>query len=181
MILNENIKGDLYRYNSKTDFVSFLKMLRGPGFRFLFIYRKLQTLNKLNPLRLIFKLLYSRYSFKYGYQIPAVVKIGKGLLLPHFGGIVINSKSIIGENCNILQGVTIGNAKRGKNEGAPIIGDKVYIGPNAVVIGGIRVGNNVLIAPNSFVNVNIPSNSVFVAGKILEREDATVGYISNCI
>lgn len=181
MILTDTLKADLYRYSGRIDFMSFLKIMRNPGFRFTFIFRKLKTTSFFNPFRFVLKILYSKYSFKYGYQIPLTVKIGKGLMLPHFGGIVVNSKTVIGNNCNILQGVTLGNTKRGKNMGAPTIGDKVYIGPNAVVVGGIFIGDNVLIAPNSFVNINIPSNSIFVSGKIINKDDATEGYLLNIL
>jgi len=60
-----------------------------------------------------------RYSIKYGFQILRAVRIGRGVYLPHFGNIVINSKTIIGDNCNILQGVAIGSAKRGGIERSP--------------------------------------------------------------
>jgi Serine acetyltransferase len=57
----------------------------------------------------------------------------------------------LAKNCNIAQGVTIAQANRGRNEGVPEIGDEVWIGPNAVIVGKIKIGNNVLIAPNAYV------------------------------
>jgi serine O-acetyltransferase len=118
---------------------------------------------------------------KYSIQIPISVQIGEGLLLPHFGGIVINSKSAIGNNCNILQNVTLGNTKRGQKKGAPLIGNNVYIGPSATVVGGITVGNNVLIVANSFVNFDVPNDSIVIGNpaKIISRENAVDGYINN--
>lgn len=94
---------------------------------------------------------------------------------------MINPKTIIGKNCNIAQGVTIGQQNRGKNEGYPVIGDEVWIGPNAVIVGKINIGKNVLIAPNAFVNFDVPDNSV-VSGnpaKIYPNEKATDDYINN--
>lgn len=69
----------------------------------------------------------------------------------------------------------------GKNQGFPVIGDEVWIGTNAVIVGGITIGNNVLIAPNAYVNFDIPENSVVMGnpGKIYESENATEGYINN--
>ena len=93
--------------------------------------------------------------------------------------IVINNKSILGDNCNIHQGVTIGNVNRGKNIGCPVIGNRVWIGANAVVVGGITIGNDVLIAPLSFVNFDIPDNAV-VAGnpaKIINYKGSE-GYVN---
>ena len=73
--------------------------------------------------------------------------------------------------------------KRGKRVGCPVIGDEVWIGANSVVVGGIKVGNNVLIAPGSFVNFDVPDNSIVIGnpGKVIERMDATEGYIINLI
>ncbi len=78
------------------------------------------------------------------------------------GNIFINSETVIGRNCNISQGVTIGPTKRGSRRGSPIIGDNVFIGPGALVIGGIHIGNNVAIGGNAVVNKDIPDNAVVV-------------------
>lgn len=102
--------------------------------------------------------------------------------MAHYGNIVINSNVVIGENCNIAQGVTLGNTKRGKNIGNPTIGNRVWIGANSVVVGGITVGNDVLIAPLSLVNFNIPDKAV-VAGnpaKIINY-NGSEGYVNNII
>jgi serine O-acetyltransferase len=77
--------------------------------------------------------------------------------------------------------VTIGQTNRGKNKGTPTIGNKVWIGTNAVIVGNIRIGDNVMIAPNAFVNISVPSNSLVIGNpaSILHREDATDGYIDH--
>ena len=90
----------------------------------------------------------------------------------------------IGDNCNVAAGVTIGQENRGKRKGASTIGDRVWIGTNAVVVGKVTFGDNVLIAPNSYVNFDVPSNSIVIGnpGKIIEnRPDATEGYCHNLI
>lgn len=77
----------------------------------------------------------------YGISIPYNTRIGSGLYIGHFGGIVVNSEAVIGKNCNIHHGVTIGQANRGDKKGYPVIGDRVFIGPGAVVIiGKVKVG-----------------------------------------
>lgn len=183
MFVSDDIIADQFRLTKKKDLKSFFYCMKSPGFRFLFFFRKLQQTKKMNPLWLFYKIMYRHYFIKYGFQIPISVKIGKGLLLPHFGGIVINSKSKIGNNCNILQNVTLGNTKRGVKKGAPIIGNKVYIGPSATVVGGITVGDNVLIVGNSFVNFDIPSNSIVIGNpaKIISRDNAVDAYIDNVV
>ena len=77
-------------------------------------------------------------------------------------------------------GCTIGRENRGKRKGAPQIGNCVSVGINSTIVGNIKIGNNVLIAPNSFVNFDVPDNSVVIGnpGVIHHKENATEGYIA---
>jgi len=97
-----------------------------------------------------------------GISIPASVKIGHSFYIGHFGGIILNGKTVLGDNCNISQGVTIGVSSVGANRGVPIIGNNVYIGANAVLAGKIIIGDNVLIGACSLVNSNVMENSVML-------------------
>lgn len=126
-----------------------------------------------------YKLL--RYSMKYGYQIGAEAEIGPGFYMGHRGTVVINSKAKIGANVNIATGVTIGQENRGRRQGFPVIGNKVWIGSNAVIVGNVNIGDNVMIAPNTFINFDVPSDSVVVGNpaKIISNKDATMGYIQH--
>jgi serine O-acetyltransferase len=121
--------------------------------------------------------------YRYGFQIPPHTRIGKGLHIGHFGTVVINGRATLGENCNIAHAVTIGQANRGKLTGVPVIGDRVWIGTGAVIVGNISIGSDVLIAPNSYLNGDVPDHSV-VAGnpaQIMPRENATEGYICHVL
>lgn len=114
-----------------------------------------------------------------GIGISSQTTIGSGLYIGHPWGININHNAIIGKNINIHKGVTIGQENRGKRKGAPVIGNEVWIGINATVVGNITIGDDVLIAPNSFVNFDIPSHSVVIGNKIIPKKNATQGYIDN--
>jgi len=61
----------------------------------------------------------------------------------------------------------------------PIIGDNVSVQANAIVVGGIRIGDDVLIAPNSFVNIDIPDGAIAIGNpcKIIKKEKASSNYI----
>lgn len=87
---------------------------------------------------------------------------------------------MIGARCNIHKGVTIGQENRGKRKGTPKIGDEVWIGVNATIVGNINIGNDVLIAPNSYVNCDVPSHSVVLGNPCIIKhvENATEGYIN---
>lgn len=67
--------------------------------------------------------------------------------------------------------------KRGKRAGNPQIGNRVYIAAGAVIVGKIKIGNNVLIAANSFVNFDVPDNSIVIGNKIMPNDFATQDYV----
>jgi len=179
--MNKTIKADLYRYTG-TDYSigKLVKCLRIPGFRFTYLLRNSNRYKKYSLPGLFFRVLLRHYSFKYGYQIASETCIGDGFFIGHFGNIVINTEAVIGRNCNIAPGVTIGQANRGKLAGVPIIGNKVWMGTNCVIVGKITLGKNVLIAPGAFVNFDVPDNSIVVGnpGKIILNPNATQNYIT---
>lgn len=174
------IKCDLYRNNAST---SILKGLKRPGFRYMFFLRKARKHKKYSPLGLVYRFILNRLSYKYGFQIPVTTDIGKGFYIGHFGTIVINNNAKIGKNCNIAHSTTIGQTNRGELKGSPTIGDKVWIGTGAVIVGNITIGSNCLIAPNAFVNMNVPNNSLVIGNpaKIIQQNNPTEGYIENIL
>ena len=97
-----------------------------------------------------------------GIVLPFTAKIGKGLYIGHFGGIILSPNSVLGDYCNISQGITIGQAGRGGAQHTPVIGDRVYIGPGAKIFGGIKIGNDVAIGANAVVTKDLPDNAVAV-------------------
>ncbi len=124
------------------------------------------------------RFLLSRLTYKLGISIPQDTKIGSGFYIGHFGGIVVNGQSVIGKNCNISQGVTLGQANRGRNKGYPTLGDNIYIGPGAKIVGSVKIGNNVAIGANCVVTKDIPDNSVVVGipGEVISQ-DGSKGYV----
>lgn len=93
-----------------------------------------------------------------GISISYAAQIGEAFYIGHFGGIVINASAVIGNNCNISQGVTIGVSGRGLKRGVPVIGNNVYIGANGVIVGKITIGDNCVIAANSLVTNSVEAN-----------------------
>ena len=126
------------------------------------------------------RIAYKRIAKKSLIEIPLQTKIGGGLYVGHPYGITINPKSVIGKNCNIHKGVLIGQENRGTRKGVPEIGDCVWIGINAAIVGNVKIGNDVLIAPNSYVNCDVASHSVVFGNPciIKHKENATENYIN---
>lgn len=106
-----------------------------------------------------------------GINIPRKSVIGKGLRIHHYGCIVINNKSIIGEKCTLRHEVTIGN--RRSSDDCPIIGDNCDIGVGAKILGKIVIGNNVTIGANAVVITDIPDNSLAVGipARIIKKNE----------
>ncbi|MBQ3085957.1 MAG: serine acetyltransferase [Clostridia bacterium] len=131
-------------------------------------------------LNLFYRVLYFYSAQKHHIEIFSSTKIGGGLYIGHAYGITVNENASIGTNCNLHKGVTIGQENRGPRAGAPTIGNNVWIGINASIVGKITVGNDVLIAPNSYVNCDIPDHSVVFGNPciIKHRDNATQDYIN---
>lgn len=176
------LQKDFYRESGKwlTHF-QMLKKCFSPNLHFIYIFRNCQKHYQKPFLGAFWKLVLRHYQIKYGFQIYPETEIGEGLYLGHWGALVINPKAKIGKNCNIAQGVTIGQSNRGKNAGFPTIGNEVWIGANAVIVGNITISDNVLIALNAYVNTDVPPNSVVMGNpaQIIPNENATENYINH--
>lgn len=146
--------------------------------RYLYLYRRCQAANGTIWYHLFYPPL-KRFSLRTGMGIYENMQFGRGLIVGHHGRIVINGGVIWGEQIYITHGVTIGRNSTGKRMGVPKIGNRVRIGANACIVGNVRIGNDVLIAPNAFVNIDIPDHSVVIGNPcvIHHKEDATKGYI----
>lgn len=71
----------------------------------------------------LFRIILRHYRFKFGFDIPVATTIGYGFYIGHFGGVVIHSQAVIGNNCNVSQGLTIGYSASFGKVGCPVIGD----------------------------------------------------------
>ena len=162
-----NVINEDKRYYIKTMGIPFLDwFLNRPSrriFNYIYHMRYMEYYGAKNNL--LSKLLYgyhyyfyTKLSYVLGYQIPAGT-CGKGLTLYHWGSIIVNGEARLGDYCRLYPGVIIGSTDRG----VPHIGNNVYVGGGGKIIGNIKVGDNVIIAPNSIVNKDVPSN-VVVAG-----------------
>ena len=96
-----------------------------------------------------------------GISISPEAVIGKGLVIMHFGGIVIHERTRIGDNCTITHGVTIGNKVPGGD--APRLGHHVYLCVDAKVLGEITIGDHCVVGAGAVVLRSVPARCV-VAG-----------------
>lgn len=106
-------------------------------------------------------------------DIDPQATIGGGLYIGHTGGVHINPGAVLGRNCDLAHGVTIGASAMGR-QGVPVVGDDVYIGARATVVGKIRIGDGAKIAANTLVINNVPAGATVmgVPGRIIMRAKA---------
>ncbi len=97
-----------------------------------------------------------------GIEIHPGAQIGNGLFIDHGMGVVVGETTIIGDNCLLYQGVTLGGTGKDKGKRHPTLGDNVMVGAGAKVLGPIKIGNNVKIAANAVVLKDIPDNCTAV-------------------
>lgn len=112
-------------------------------------------------LRQFWRFVNHYYSVKLGFTIP-VNTCGKGLNIHHYGCIVINGNAKIGDNCNLQQGVNIGQNYTSDN--VPAIGDNVYIGPGAKLFGKIRIADGCIIGAGAVVNRSFEEKDTVIVG-----------------
>lgn len=102
----------------------------------------------------IYKFRFVCLSQKLGFSVPFNV-FGKGLSIAHYGCLVVNENSKIGDNCRIHENVTIGvtgdDYWHGSGGAGAIIGDNVFIATGAKIIGNVKIANDVAIGANAVV------------------------------
>lgn len=151
---------------------------KGFEWRYIVCFRKYQS-NAENIWGIYYKRKLKRLENKTGFSFEFNRTIGYGLIIGHWGKIVINGDVQFGNQLFVTHGVTVGRDIRGKHAGVPTFGDRVCIRANSTIVGKITIGNDVLIAPNTFVNFDVPDHSVVIGNPatIHHRDNATEGHI----
>ncbi len=179
------VRGDLYRKKARSDTRTLLTALfTDSAFKHTFWFRTASFVWGRPALRYtlypLVRTIYRHYQHKHCVWIPPATQIGPGIFLEHLSDIFINGRAVIGKNCNIANGVTVGQTNRGPRKGYPRIGDNVFIGPGAKILGAVTVGNNVAIGANCVVVKDVPDNAVIAAqpGEVISYRGSS-GYVDN--
>ncbi|MEG6509884.1 serine O-acetyltransferase [Methyloligella sp. 2.7D] len=107
--------------------------------------------------------LQSQGSRVFAVDIHPAARIGKGIMLDHATGIVIGETAVIGDNCSLLHGVTLGGTGNESGDRHPKIGSGVMLGAGAKVLGNIKIGDCSRVASGSVVLKDVPARRT-VAG-----------------
>jgi len=97
-----------------------------------------------------------------GIEIHPGAKIGRRLFIDHGMGVVIGETAVIGDDCTLYHGVTLGGTSWKKGKRHPTLGNGVVIGAGAKVLGPIEVGDGARIGSNSVVLKNVPAAATVV-------------------
>ena len=137
------------------------------GFWVLLVYRFGRWRYTIHPriVRVPFSFLYKLMKFwsemLLQVELPCEAVIGRRLVIEHIGGIIVSGDAILGDDCTLRNGVTIGLRRKG-TRGSPRLGNRVDIGAGAKILGEIVVGDDVSIGANAVVLTDVPSNSIAV-------------------
>ena len=157
----EKLRCDFARYPFRRSRFWALKLFfASPGLCAVFVYRIQQFLFQKN--RLLLSYFFHRLNLNlHSIDIVPGAEIGPGLRIDHPVGIVIGSRVVIGENCTILHGVTLGTRflrSEKYDDQFPIVGDNVNLGCNSTILGKVVIGSRVNIGANSLITKSVPSD-----------------------
>ena len=112
------------------------------------------------PLHIVYLLLnFVWVNAIVGAELPPTMKIGGGFRLAHWGrGVILHPATVMGQNCYLYHGVTIGQG----NGGSPTLGNYVYVGAGAKILGNISVGTRARIGSGAVVVRDVPEYATVV-------------------
>ena len=141
-----------------------------PGFHAVLFHRFAHMLYKCG-LRFIPRLISQLSRFFTKIEIHPGATIGKGLLIDHGCGVVIGETTVIGDDCTIYQGVTLGGTGKETGKRHPTLGNNVMVGAGAKILGPFTVGDNCKIAANAVLlrEVEPDSTCVGVPARVVKR------------
>jgi serine O-acetyltransferase len=149
-----------------------------PGFQAVAIQRfgvwrmSIKSIFLRAPLSIFYRSLYRRARNTYGIDLPYTVQLGRRVVIEHQGAIVIHGNSVIGDDCIIRQGVTLGNRHLDRPLEAPVLGDRVNVGAGAKILGQVHLSDDVSIGANAVVLIDVPAGetAVGIPAKILKSK-----------
>lgn len=131
------------------------------GFKAVRAYRRANWFYR-RDMKFIARMISQRARRRTGIEIHPGATIGKNLFIDHGMGVVIGETTVIGDNCTLYQGVTLGGTGKDHGKRHPTIGNNVLISCGAKVLGPFKVGDNARIAANAVVLSEVPEQATAV-------------------
>ncbi|HTV23180.1 MAG TPA: serine O-acetyltransferase [Polyangiaceae bacterium] len=152
-----------------------------PGFQALLVHRfgtwRMSIRSKLlrAPFSICSRTLFAAVRNFYGIELPVSASIGRRVVFEHQHGIVVHGNSVIGDDCIIRQGVTLGIRRMDRLTEAPVLGRGVNVGAGAKILGRVFIGDGADIGANAVVLEDVPAQALAVgipAKSILRNNSA---------
>jgi serine O-acetyltransferase len=151
-----------------------------PGFRAVAIQRfgvwrmMIEPLFLRAPFSLLYRALYRKARNTYGIDLPYTVKLGRRVIIEHQSAIIIHGDAVIGDDCILRQGVTLGNRYLDRPLEAPVLGDRVNVGAGAKILGKVTIGDDANIGANAVVLSDVPAgrSAVGIPAKLLPEKSS---------
>ncbi|HVT81535.1 MAG TPA: serine O-acetyltransferase [Phycisphaerae bacterium] len=163
----------------KEDYATHRRDWTLPGFRAVAVHRfgnwRMGVRPKFlrAPFSILYRMMFRHVRNHYGIELPYEVKLGRRVKFEHQGAVVIHGNSVIGDDCIIRQGVTLGARNVENHDKAPILGRGVSVGAGAKILGSITLGDGVLVGANAVVLKDVPAGCTVVGipAKIVTSKD----------
>lgn len=152
----------------KEDWVAHKRDWTKPGFRAVAVHRfgnwrmKIEPKLLRAPFSILYRMLYRHIRNVYGIDLPYSVKLGRRVIIEHQSCIIIHGDCVLGDDCIIRQGVTMGNRYIDRPFNAPKLGNRVNIGAGAKILGNVTIGDDVNIGANAVVLKDVPEGKTVV-------------------
>ena len=132
-----------------------------PGLHALMIHRLTHQLHLLG-LPILPRLLSHLNRFVTGVEIHPAARIGRRCFIDHGMGVVIGETTVIGEDCHLYQGVTLGGTSTRREKRHPTLEDRVVVGAGGKIIGNVTIGHDSRIGAGAVVVSSVPPNATVV-------------------
>lgn len=155
-------------------------MLLYPGYKAVRMYRKAHFFHK-HGMFFIARAISQRAARKTNIEIHPGAQIGRRFFIDHGTGVVIGETAVIGDDCTIYQGVTLGGTGKDHGKRHPTLGNNVLIGAGAKVLGPFKIGDNSNVAAGSVVLSEIPDNATAVGSpaRVVKRNGKKVNNLDH--
>lgn len=162
----------------KEDWIAHERDWTRPGFRAVAVHRfgvwrmKIKPILLRAPLSILYRALFRKIRNTYGIELPYSAQLGRRVVIEHQSCIVIHGDCVIGDDCIIRQGVTMGNRYLDRPFDAPKLGKRVNVGAGAKLFGNITIGDDANIGANAVVLIDVPpgATAVGIPAKVLNAK-----------
>jgi N-acetylglucosaminyl-diphospho-decaprenol L-rhamnosyltransferase len=139
-----------------------------PGFQAMAVHRfgnwRMTVQPKLAraPLSMMYRAMFRFVRNFYGIELPYSATIGRRVVIEHQGDIVVHGNAVLGDECILRQGVTIGNRRMDRPLEAPNLGKGVNVGAGAKILGAVTIGDCANVGANAVVTSDVAAHTTVV-------------------